>query len=82
MDEGQSARAAAPTDQIDVHLFTAITRSGQWLSAITGCGKNMRIRQPDGPLSGAGLSAWSREITCTPCRARLGLDINTGVAAA
>ena len=80
-DEGRSARAAAPTNGGVVHLYTSISRSGQWVLATTGCGLDKKVKQPNGPLVSIGLSAWSSDITCSDCRIRLGLETTTGVAA-
>lgn len=57
-----------------VHSFTSITRVGKAIQATTGCGQELKLPVPQGPLIEIGFSAWSSDLTCGPCRARVKLD--------
>lgn len=62
----------------EIHFPVSVTTSmkkGQLLyEAKAGCGKEIAKIQPrGGSLLDVGLSGWTDDITCPPCRKRLGL---------
>ncbi len=61
-----------------VHLPTSVSafteRGFRMLDASTGCGEKVKVVvRPHDALVDLGISGWTADITCAPCRARLGL---------